>query len=372
MKILNFIILALLFMSFAPKERNYVVKGTLTNIPSDESVSLSFYDPVKHAFVEEKSIYLRDSIFEFKGTISYPTYALLNLPNDIKHLLILDNDTISISCDLNQATSLELKGNKENTELNNFQIAAHLIEVRIDKYQEDYKDLMQKAIKDKNISAQNKILNIYRDLGIEYKKLLSTQLTQDTTYNAAIALYQSANGDISPRKAQKHFDRLPKEIQMSNIGESIQNTIDMYKSMNFIGEGDKVVFGSGKNTIGKPVSLLDNLGKVTIIHFWASWSRPDRYQNIDLVTLYANYHKKGLNIISISLDKEYDKWVTAIKEDKMTWVHISNLQYWDEPIAKAYGITAIPTMFIVNKQGIIVEVLNNTDEMESIINELLK
>ena len=70
--------------------------------------------------------------------------------------------------------------------------------------------------------------------------------------------------------------------------------------------------------------------------------------------VYNNYHDKGLNIISVSLDKAKDRWIKAIKKDKMDWFHVSNLKFWQDPIAKQYGVRAIPATFLLDKNGIII------------------
>lgn len=65
-------------------------------------------------------------------------------------------------------------------------------------------------------------------------------------------------------------------------------------------------------------------------------------------------HSKGLNIIGVSLDKDKAKWKEAIAKDKLTWIHVSNLKFWDEPIAKQYGVESIPATFILDASGKIV------------------
>jgi peroxiredoxin len=63
-------------------------------------------------------------------------------------------------------------------------------------------------------------------------------------------------------------------------------------------------------------------------------------------------HSKGLNIVGVSLDKDAAKWKEAIAKDKLTWTHVSNLKFWDEPIQ--YGVQAIPATFILDASGKIV------------------
>ena len=107
---------------------------------------------------------------------------------------------------------------------------------------------------------------------------------------------------------------------------------------------------------GKMVSLKEAMGKYTIIDFWASWCKPCRRENPNVVRVYKKYHDKGLNIISISLDKESQKqrWIQAIEDDKLTWTNISNLKFWREPIALQYNVRSIPATFLIDSEGKII------------------
>jgi hypothetical protein len=64
-----------------------------------------------------------------------------------------------------------------------------------------------------------------------------------------------------------------------------------------------------------------------------------------------SYIHRGLNIIGVSLDKDADKWKEAIAKDKLTWNHVSNLKFWDEPIAAQYGVESIPATFMLDASG---------------------
>lgn len=97
-----------------------------------------------------------------------------------------------------------------------------------------------------------------------------------------------------------------------------------------------------------------SLGKVTIVDFWASWCNPCRLENPNVVALYNEFHAKGLNIISVSLDKDAAKWKEAIAKDKLSWTQVSNLKDFEDPIAIAYGVNSIPSVFVLDAKGIIV------------------
>ncbi len=90
-----------------------------------------------------------------------------------------------------------------------------------------------------------------------------------------------------------------------------------------------------------------------------------------MVTLYKEFHNKGLNILGVSLDKEASKWKEAIQKDQLNWNHVSNLKQWEEPIAKMYQIESIPSTVILDSKGNIVATNLFGEELKTKIKELL-
>jgi len=91
-----------------------------------------------------------------------------------------------------------------------------------------------------------------------------------------------------------------------------------------------------------------------LIDFWASWCKPCRIENPNVVALYNELHSKGLTIIGVSLDENLELWKKAIAKDKLTWIHVSNLKGWEDPIAGLYDVDQIPSTFLLDGSGNIV------------------
>lgn len=134
--------------------------------------------------------------------------------------------------------------------------------------------------------------------------------------------------------------------------------------------GGKVADFSLPDVKKKNKSLYKNLGKYTIIDFWASWCAPCRQENPSTVELYNNYQKKGLKIIGISLDTDEHKWITAIEKDNLTWLQLSNLNGWKEPLLQNFKVTSIPKMIILDKNGTIIAKDLRGEELAKKIDEL--
>ncbi len=105
---------------------------------------------------------------------------------------------------------------------------------------------------------------------------------------------------------------------------------------------------------GESLSLSDLRGKVVLLDFWASWCGPCRRENPNVVKVYEKYKDKGFEILGISLDRDRDRWLQAIKQDGLTWKHVSDLKYWSNAVAKQYNVRAIPHTILVDAEGKII------------------
>lgn len=122
---------------------------------------------------------------------------------------------------------------------------------------------------------------------------------------------------------------------------------------------------------GATLRLSDLRGKVVLIDFWASWCRPCRMENPNVVRLYQRFHDKGFEIFSVSLDQSRDVWIKAIKDDHLDWPnHVSDLRGWNSSAGRLYGVQSIPATVLVDRQGNIVARNLRGSELEKKLTEI--
>lgn len=178
-----------------------------------------------------------------------------------------------------------------------------------------------------------------------------------------------AQKELSINEAKAIFNTYSDRIRSGKSGLKISSVINAPVNPTAIGEIAPLF--EGPTPTGDRIALESLRGKVTIIDFWASWCRPCRIENPNLVRLYNRMHDKGLEIIGVSLDRNKASWVRAIADDGLTWNHVSNLKYWADPIAQLYQVRGIPAAFVLDREGRIVAKNLRGAQLDAKIEELL-
>ena len=111
---------------------------------------------------------------------------------------------------------------------------------------------------------------------------------------------------------------------------------------------------------------------LTLVDFWASWCGPCRRENPNVVKTFAEYNGKGFTVLGVSCDSDKAKWLKAVKDDKLTWNHVSDLKGWGNEAAKLYGVNSIPSNLLVDKTGKIIAKNLREEKLRETIAGLLK
>ncbi|MGH1335334.1 MAG: TlpA family protein disulfide reductase [Aureispira sp.] len=167
------------------------------------------------------------------------------------------------------------------------------------------------------------------------------------TIVAAMFGMMNRNNKLFLSYGEKYLKEYEKEYPM--LDKFIKQQVTRLKGP--AGSGEVAAEIKGLTPEGKELSLTSLRGKYILIDFWASWCGPCRRENPNVVRMYKEYKDKGFDILSVSLDNNKDRWVQAIKQDNMTWHHISDLKGWASELSKPYGVRGIPYTVLVDPEG---------------------
>jgi len=159
----------------------------------------------------------------------------------------------------------------------------------------------------------------------------------------AMLKYQSREYDAAKKLLTEHQKKHPDFAGKRQV----QALLDKIKVI-----GSEAKDFTTKDLAGNTVKLSDLRGKIVLLDFFAGWCAPCVVEIPNLIKLYNKYHAQGFEIVGISLDRTAQEAKDYVKKDGLTWtVTWEEPGYWNNPVAKLYGIRSIPSMYLLDKQG---------------------
>jgi peroxiredoxin len=337
----TFILIAIVFpiLSFAQDSFNIDGKIGYTNA----AMAILTYKVDDKSFSDTAKV--KNGVFNFKGTVTklaganlqmlyYASPGFKNIADNLG--FYLDNSNLVIQS-ADYLKNSKITGSKINDEY-----AA-------------LKDYIARANATSSIGQSN-----------AYAKYASENTS---SFMGLVALSNSMVRDVDERTTQSILDKFSPELKSSKLGQNIQATINTFKNTR---PGNLAPNFMQNNERGNPISLADFKGKYVLIDFWASWCGPCRQENPNLVNAYHQFKNKNFTVLGVSLDRDKENWLKAIKDDGLVWSQVSDLRYFDNEVAKLYAVKGIPANILVDPEGVIVGKNLFGSQLTQRLSELIK
>ncbi len=353
-----------LTMAACTSKPHYVVKGDIAG-----SDSITFFLQKRDAgkTITLDSAVSRKGSFTIKGgAVDYPQLIQLVAGSTRKRTAFyLENSEITITGSLDSLFNARVTGSKTQDEYNAFIESNKSLS---DKYSMTYQEY-QVARNANNTERIAQIEKQADSIQNEMMKMQKDFVRNNPASYVTPSILLSLSYEMAPEELESMINGLDTALTALPQIVSLKDRLMVMKAVSV---GQKAPDFTMNDTSGNPVSLSSKLGpKLLLVDFWAAWCTPCRQENPNVVKVYNAFHKKGFDILGVSLDQKKEDWLKAIADDKLTWTHLSDLKYWGNEAAKLYAVNSIPSNFLLDETGTIVGRNLRGDDLYQKVKEVL-
>jgi peroxiredoxin len=330
-------------MAQQPKSAGFHIEGHIKGLSEKSVVSVT--DANKPTDTLARGI-VKAGMFTLNGHLNEPGLLVLNFSSaGKKSSIFIGNENVLVNGDIADLTALQVKGSASEADFIAFQQIFNA-------YFAQLNQLSQLSNSPEGASKRDSIGEAYQLVAMAIQSRVDSFIQQKKNSYVSpflLVVVNQLSDDVF--LLERRYNSLSPEVQQSMYGSYLREQIDNGK----VGAiGSEAIEFTQADTSGKPVSLSSFKGKYVLVDFWASWCKPCRMENPNVLSAYERFKAKNFTVLGVSLDRSRDAWIKAIQDDKLAWSQVSDLKFWSNSVAQQYKIQQIPQNFLIDPNGKII------------------
>lgn len=287
--------------------------------------------------------------YSLAPNVDYPAYYRFSTgPSNFCVFVLEPGDTLEINADV---TALEQSYQVSNSpESQNIQMLNQLL-ARYAVKNDSLQQLGTAAQRAMNFQQLDQIYRAQQQLNANVGGQIQRMVLEDPSSFTAMSAVQNFDPNRDYQLYSQVEDAWKQTRPESPYLEDISAKLEKFRKLQIGATPPDIKL---PNPDGEMLSLYDMRGKVVLVDFWASWCKPCRAENPNVVKAYNKFKDRGFDILGVSLDQEKGKWLSAIDKDGLTWNHMSDLKGWQSDAAALYNVQSIPASFLLDADGKII------------------